>query len=372
MKGVTMATSSDLFRLNDVQYIETGNTLARLAFFCNSAFNAIVGFQPPPTLIANNDTLGLKTSLTLLGRAINSPRPGAFSELSFYQSRYIRWKGMVIFLYILLITLFFPIISTSIQWIRYSTRLILIYMRDPYLQDEFFVQTFIIATAVTIFLFVSFSTILRISSLMVDRSFAETLCVVTIINILLDISRDNVLKIPYNKRLLLRRIDYLARKTLLLTSRYLYTSATNRSWVYNHFRHMESFIRERERWVFAPDSTTLETLRDDFHRLLFEVYLGGNYGNFSWTEQTPASSQSHNIWKSQIQDFAPRILGVLLPVLLLVLLLWNPTSLYFIGLDNNMLSLILISWFLLSLDAVLKLGIIASLVSIAKGIKDLK
>jgi hypothetical protein len=37
-----------------------------------------------------------------------------------------------------------------------------------------------------------------------------------------------------------------------------------------------------------------------------------------------------------------------------------------------MLSLILISWFLLSLDAVLKLGIIASLVSIAKGIKDLK
>jgi hypothetical protein len=366
-----MAASS-LSTLSDVRYVETGNTLTRLVFFCNSAFNKLVGFQPPPSLIIDDDTLGIKTSLTLLIHAINTPIPEAFSKLSFYQSRYFAWKIAVISLYITLIVLFFPIISISIQWIKSSTHFILIYLKNPYLQDEFLFQTFIITIAVTTFLFVSFSTILKISSLMVDRSFAETLCVVTIINILLDMSRDDALMRPQNRKILLRRLDYLARKTLLLPSRYLYTSAHNRDWIINHFRHMEAFVRERERWVFAPNSTTLETLRANFHSLLFNVYMGGNYGNFAWVEQTPTIAKTSDLWRSYAQDAGPRILGVALPVLLLILLFWRPTSLHLIGIDNNMLSLILISWFLLSLDAVLKLGIIASLVSIAKGIKDLK
>jgi hypothetical protein len=52
--------------------------------------------------------------------------------------------------------------------------------------------------------------------------------------------------------------------------------------------------------------------------------------------------------------------------------LWRPELFPNVSVDKNVLGLIFIAWLLLTLDAVLKLGVVGQLTSIAKGIKELR
>ena len=67
----------------------------------------------------------------------------------------------------------------------------------------------------------------------------------------------------------------------------------------------------------------------------------------------------------------PRTLGIILPLMIMGLYLWRPTLFPFITLDTSTVTLIFIAWLLLAIDAGLKLGIVAGLTNLAKGIKEL-
>ena len=68
----------------------------------------------------------------------------------------------------------------------------------------------------------------------------------------------------------------------------------------------------------------------------------------------------------------PRFFGIVLPLTLMGLYLWRPDLLPFINLSPDVVTLIFLAWLLLSIDALLNLGVVSGLANLAKGLKELK
>jgi hypothetical protein len=188
--------------------------------------------------------------------------------------------------------------------------------------------------------------------------------------IILDLSRDDVLVQPARKKILLHRTSRLAELTLTLTLSYASISQTNQFWLKQHFKQMEAYIRERERWILAPIDTTLDNLRNDFYALA-PIFIIGNYGTFQWKYEISPPKSSKIGWKGALFRNLARVLGIILPLTLMGLYLWQPSLFPFLQIDPNIVALIFVAWLLLTLDITLKLGVVAELTNLAKGIKDL-
>lgn len=222
-----------------------------------------------------------------------------------------------------------------------------------------------------VYLFVALRIAFRIATALTARGFADSLCAQAIVYLILELSRDDVLSHPRKRRALIARTNDLARNTLLLSARHRSKSEANQSWLREHFKRMERYVRERERWAIVPTPTTLDDLRRDFYDLA-GIYVSGNYGEFSWSEgPQPAQTESTNI-SERITQGLPRVLGILLPLVLMALFLWKPAGLNALGVDRKVVALIFIAWLLLGIDATLKLGIVSGVVNLAKEIKNLK
>jgi hypothetical protein len=211
---------------------------------------------------------------------------------------------------------------------------------------------------------------LRVTAILTDKYFADTLCVLTVLYLVIELSRDDTLTRPGRRKEILHRINFLARNTLLMPLRYASKSRDNQNWVHKHFKNMELYIRERERWAIAPKETTLSKLRADFYKLV-PVYLTGSYGDFDWMEERAPKEVVLTRRQRFVAAF-PRMMGFLLPILIMGYFLWRPAQAEAMGLKGSVIAIILISWVLLTIDTVLRLGVVASLVNLAKGIKDLK
>lgn len=218
--------------------------------------------------------------------------------------------------------------------------------------------------------FIVVKTIRRVTTALTIRKYADTLCILTSAFIVVELSRETVLSNSDQRAMLLERINDLSKSTLFLGRRFASKSLREQEWSAEHFRYLERFIRERERWVIAPVETTASDLRRDFYKLT-RMYLSGNYGEFNWktVSMPPAVSPS---LRESLTPVLLRSLGIVLPLIFLGLLLWRRSDLEVIGIGSNLIALIFVSWFLLAVDAVLKLGIVAGIVNLAKEIKSLK
>jgi len=76
--------------------------------------------------------------------------------------------------------------------------------------------------------------------------------------------------------------------------------------------------------------------------------------------------------KQQFFTSMPRFLGIVFPLVILGVLLWQHPRLTAIGVGVNIIALILVSWFLLAVDAIFKLGIVSGVINLANEIKNLK
>jgi hypothetical protein len=132
----------------------------------------------------------------------------------------------------------------------------------------------------------------------------------------------------------------------------------------------ELYIRERERWVLAPTGTTLATLRHDFYELI-EIYLFGNYGNFIWQADIPLPENRPLMWSEFLASTGIHVLVAVLPLMAMGYLIWESRWVTSVGLQS-VITLIFIGWFLIIIDAFLKIGIVDKLVNLGKGIKELK
>jgi hypothetical protein len=182
---------------------------------------------------------------------------------------------------------------------------------------------------------------------------------------------ENVLIDPERKEVLQRRIDYLARNTLLIPSRYAITTKQNRIWVYRHFNEIANHIREREKWIISPASNTLLDLRRDFADFAL-LYTNGLYGNVKWdnNEKRQPSLGIFNILSKSLR-FLFKILGFAIPLIFVFLYLSDPLLLSPIKIDLGILNLIFVSWTLIAIDSIFNLGVVAQVTKTAKEIKDL-
>jgi hypothetical protein len=187
--------------------------------------------------------------------------------------------------------------------------------------------------------------------------------------IIIDLARyHNPLTLSQKKQLL-NRITFLAKATRSFIYQYD-LDAKPLDWARKHFRQLELYVQERERWVVAPKDSTLEHLRQDFYHLGL-IYLSGNLGDFEYETETDGTD---NAPTNKIKNFLlgiPRVaIGIFIPISGLLIAAWRPDLVTNI-IDLKLVTIICIGWLLLAIDVILKLGIVSNVIGIAKGIKEL-
>jgi hypothetical protein len=205
-----------------------------------------------------------------------------------------------------------------------------------------------------------------------DQYFAEMLCVAQLFHIVILLERDNVLKIPAQKRELLTRINFLANKVILLGYGFIKSPSYSKEWCQQHFKHIETYLRERERWVVAPRENTLERLRHDFYTLT-EMFVSGQYGDFEWSAAAEEAAEvpSRSL-AERVTGAALRFLGLATPVAILALMILFPQPFSQLGMDRQIVSIVAVAWLLLAIDAVLKLGVVERITDLARALRELR
>ncbi len=155
-----------------------------------------------------------------------------------------------------------------------------------FLQSSNILKVFFDSTIATLIFFI-FSAIImpsiffRLLFRLMDYLSPEALCAMQIIDLNLELSRDDVIYKRNVKSMVLFRMDYLARVTMLIPWHYSIGRNANQKWIQQHFQNIAYYIRERRRWLITPTETTLEDIRKDFRQLAY-LYLTGLYGNWQW------------------------------------------------------------------------------------------
>lgn len=355
------------FNLERFEFWDDSYWATKLSHFLLTTLVSLLKANPgiPPVVFKNKKEKWIQTlSLEVLGEAVGFDDPAMLKILNFHQRRRYSWVVLATSLYLVMTLCLFPLILEG--W-RYLASVVLPLNLNPSLT---IVVAAIITVTIPMFTFVVFGAAFQLTSIITNRLFAETLCIVTVMYLVVELSRDDVLTRPDRRRALLARMDNLAQNTLLLSSRYSGRDDRNQDWAKDYFRNMSLYIRERERWVVAPTDTTLNSLRQDFCRLA-TIYITANYGDLTYPEKDAKLEMPTPTRKQLILASLPRFLGIFLPLALMGFLLWQPTRLEMVGVETNAITLIFIVWFLLAIDATLKLGIMDKVVGLAKQIREL-
>lgn len=208
---------------------------------------------------------------------------------------------------------------------------------------------------------------LKIATILVDQHFADTLALLSGIYLLIILEKETSLADPEARRHILARIRTLRRSIVLLSLMY---AKEDDLWSVVHFRQLENFVCERERWVLAPQSQTLDDLRRDFGQFV-EMLVMGQFGNFAWDSET-FQRITPTVAERKPAEKVIRFLAGILPFLLLLFLFLFPSQISAIGFDRNAVTLFLLAWLLLAIDSGLNLGLMERVSGLAKTFKDLR
>lgn len=365
----------DKFEFTDDKY-QNSSWWAKVSYWRNQLLFPRTGAGPVPVELKKEYILnGQDPFLEYLFEGIGFKNPLFTQIVSFHDRRLeLRYKArrLLYFLFALPSSVIFP---SGLFW---AYKNISAYITSPVSGDNssdsaalklLAIVLLYMTVVLSAFVFIRIAN--KVTEALTIRRFADSLCALTIVYLVVELSRDDVLINTEKRRSLIARLNDLARNTLFLTWRFSSKSEMEHNWAAKHFRHLERYIRERERWIISPSATTLSDLRRDFYNLV-DVYLTGNYGAFEWKYvSSPPEAVTLNK-KQRILLILPRYIGIILPLILLAILLWRHEQLESLGIGVNIVALIFIAWFLLAIDAVLKLGIVAGVINLAKEIKNLK
>jgi hypothetical protein len=260
--------------------------------------------------------------------------------------------GFFIFLIVFLIVLLLPLS----QFFEFFT---------------FFPKFFIPLIIMIFFVLVMELIYLRLLVRIMEYLTPEAICIIQIINLNLELTRDDVIYRRDVKSMILFRMEYLARVTMLISFHYGIGKSSNQKWIQKHFQNISYYIRERRRWLIAPNETTLDDLRRDFRKLAY-YYLTGKYGAWEWQSFEFPTEVVKQTRFQKIQGNLVRFFGITLPLLIMAFYILFPDK--FPNPDAEILKnlpYIFIAWLLVSLDITLKLGVIESLTKLITGLKDL-
>ena len=350
------------WHLEDLEFIDESGWVDRLFYALRNVLFGFAFADPPVRPIGESKTSS-RSVLSLSGEAIGFDDPEMLALFDFHRRRFALRNGQIVLTYLILVLVagvfFVSVTGLLLRAIALSIR--------SYLTPGGLVLAVLI---VCLFLFITWLIALRVGLVITDRQFADTICVRTSVYLLLELSRDHVLMRSDRKRALLLRMNRLAQATRWLSWRTASKDEATQHWIREHFELMERTIRERECWVAAPRATTLADLRQDFYRLA-TIYITGNYGGFAWPQTTLTPDEPPASLAQRLLYGLPRLVGIALPLAIIGLVLWQPALLQPVGIEASTVTLICIGWLLLAVDVALKLGIVAKIVDLAKGIKDL-
>gem|GEM_PF-2879709 len=253
----------------------------------------------------------------------------------------------------------------------------LVDMTDSQTEPQRWVGVVVVGLSVIILLLyiiglMSFAKIfIKLVGVLIDRRFADTLCVATVLYLRFDLVRDHVLKIPHHRTVILNRFRGLANWTLLLSLRYRGSSSGIQEKAARHFQMLERYVRDREHWAIVPAEHTLADLRKDMMDLA-PIYLTQEFGRFSWNPTDAASPIEQPPRRTRVAHTIGRIAAFTLPLLIMWCLLRYAEQLHIDKEAGKILPFVFIAWLLLTLDSALRLGVLAGVVNLAKGIKELK
>lgn len=286
--------------------------------------------------------------------------------LSVHSGRSSRWLSLVFLVYFILIALLISVIWLMVQSLfRGAIPNQLPFADNPVLRS---VVVFLMLLSIFLLMTVPF----RLAFRLINGQFAETICVREILHLLLDLHKDDLLINPSRRKTLQSRIDYLAKANALLASRrYASSNRETQNWIEQHFRAIEEFIRERERWIVVPMEGTPTALKADFSNLA-QIYLCGDYGRFVWQKPSYAEVTEPASWLKRTGQGLIRFLGFALPLVLMGFYLWRRDLFPFIKADlSGPITYLFIGWLLLMIDITFSLGVVSELTKTAKGIKEL-
>jgi len=138
-----------------------------------------------------------------------------------------------------------------------------------------------------------------------------------------------------------------------------------------HFKKIKQFIVEREKSIVIPTKKTSAELQKDF-QYLAKIYISGNYGEFDKLSDRAVEELPELTISQRILNILTRGLGVVIPIGAMTYLFLQPSLMENLRIDPTVLSLILMAWLLLAIDNFFKLGIVSSIMGLAREIRDLR
>jgi len=212
----------------------------------------------------------------------------------------------------------------------------------------------------------------QIGVLMMKKYYADTLSAMNGLYLMLELFHPEGINTPSHRKRIQKRLKYLSHSIRLLAQQYKSDSTENERLIGAHFRAMEDYIHERERWVVLPKENTLEELRRDFSALL-PILINGNYGEFVIpTKEFPEGEKPVPYWR-RVASGILWFTGLVTPIfsLINIYILQSKTFLPE-GTDPNTIGAIMGAWLLLTIDGILKLGIVETFINVVKSVRELR
>jgi hypothetical protein len=219
-----------------------------------------------------------------------------------------------------------------------------------------------------LFVYVVFATVIRVGNAALSKRYADSLAAVLGFYFIIDLMYDKALSTSENRRYLQNRLVSLSRYVLLIGTQFESKAPDSDMWIASHFKKMEQYILEHERLIVAPKADSLAVLRQDFYKLM-KILISCQYGDFN-PEYTPASAPEKKK-TSRLLSGILSFVSLIVPTLILYILYTDPQRIIDMGLKTSSVGLIGLAWMLLTVDAILKLGIIDKVVGMAKAMRDL-
>jgi len=263
----------------------------------------------------NIPTYSKRISLQDCGKEIGFNEATQQKILGHYDRR-LMWHNVVFFIVYMLLN--------SI----YIFLLVNFHLFEP-IKLNFFIYLGFLYLIATVFLGVS----LRISEFVALRFFSDAMCIQSLIYLILELTRCKNPLTPSQKKQLITPTVNLANATHFVHNIYHLDPSTHQ-WAKNHFRQIEDFIREREKWIIAPSETTLDDLQQDFYHLA-SMFINGDFGNFKYEEKSEIQvDQPQNGLKIFFITFPRFLIGVMLPLSGLWIILYHKNIIPQ-GIDTN-------------------------------------
>jgi hypothetical protein len=230
---------------------------------------------------------------------------------------------------------------------------------------------YVLTPIILLLAYVSLAISQRIVSLLLDHFYADSLSSITCLFLILELAKKEGLADIGNRKRLLIRIRALRRYLILLPFQVGLTSSSSHDAANKKFKLLTQFAQEKENQVMVPSANSQVELFTELRGFL-EILLSKDYGDFHYQGSADAETISSQANNGRVLGGLLKLLGTVMPVLFLIAMFVFPKQLGTLGIENNVISYVILAWLLLAIDANLKLGIVDKLSSLAKALRDLR